>query len=291
MSSINNVQNLLDSKKIYYMEKGKDFLIKCVNPEHDDDHPSMRVDRETGKFGCFSCGFGGNIFEHFGEYVAPVYDLRFTVQQNLNKILRETRGLEIPDSAYPFREEFREIKAETYERFNAFLCADRFEENRIVFPIYDATGMIRCFNARHMHSDATPKYKMFPVEADIPLYPTPMNTSYVILVEGLFDMINLYDKGIDNVSCIFGAYNISYKTVQEKLMPFLMSGVRTFYVLLDNDKAGRYGAAKLVDIINNKTDANAVEICKMLPQGADPGSLDQEEADALANELKKLIAN
>jgi DNA primase len=45
-----NVIDLLNNRQIQYREAGKDYLIKCLNPEHDDSNPSMRVDKVTGIF-------------------------------------------------------------------------------------------------------------------------------------------------------------------------------------------------------------------------------------------------
>ena len=62
-----NVEDLLTEKNIHFLAKGRDYVIKCINPEHDDSNPSMRVHRIDGRFHCFSCGYKGNIFTHFGE--------------------------------------------------------------------------------------------------------------------------------------------------------------------------------------------------------------------------------
>ena len=43
-----NVEDLLLSKDIQYIPKGKDFVIRCLNPEHEDRNPSMRIDHVTG---------------------------------------------------------------------------------------------------------------------------------------------------------------------------------------------------------------------------------------------------
>ena len=41
-------EDLLKEKGIKYQISGKDAKIHCLNPEHDDTNPSMRVDRITG---------------------------------------------------------------------------------------------------------------------------------------------------------------------------------------------------------------------------------------------------
>lgn len=154
-----------------YHDKGKDLLVVCFNPEHDDSNPSLRIDRETGKFNCFSCGHKGNIFVHFGEYQSPVRDAAYSMRERIRDLQIDMRGIEVPPGALAFKEDFRGIRGETYERFNAFLHGEDSFESRIVFPITDVTGKVRCLNGRHKFSDAKPKYKMYPEGADIPVYP------------------------------------------------------------------------------------------------------------------------
>jgi hypothetical protein len=40
----------------------------CLCPFHDDNNPSMSIDRRRGIFKCFSCGAGGNVFNFVREY-------------------------------------------------------------------------------------------------------------------------------------------------------------------------------------------------------------------------------
>ena len=65
-------EDLLREKKIQYTLSGRDALIHCLNPEHDDNSPSMRVDKVTGIFHCFSCGYKGNLFTFYGAPASPL---------------------------------------------------------------------------------------------------------------------------------------------------------------------------------------------------------------------------
>ena len=56
------IELLLQQNGISYINKGKSLQVKCLNPSHEDKHPSMNIDSETGVFHCFSCGFSGNRF-------------------------------------------------------------------------------------------------------------------------------------------------------------------------------------------------------------------------------------
>ena len=69
-----------------------------------------------------------------------------------------------------------------------------------------------------------------PPGAVLPLYPakvTPIN-GRVILVEGIYDVINLYDKGLRNAICCFGTRNIN----KEKLTLLKMQGVTQIDIFL-----------------------------------------------------------
>lgn len=47
---------------------GQDYLICCLNPEHEDNNPSMRIDKISGIFNCLSCGFKGNLYKYYGVF-------------------------------------------------------------------------------------------------------------------------------------------------------------------------------------------------------------------------------
>lgn len=283
-----DIEDLLKKKDIQYQDKGKDFLVLCFNPDHDESNPSLRIDRETGKFNCLSCGFHGNIFHHFNEFQSTVSYSVLKIKNQIAEIQRQTRGMEIPEGAESFEEDFRNISASTFKDFKAFTYGHQDYENRIIFPITNASGIIQCFNGRHMYSSENPKYKIYPERASLPLYPL-VKEQTIILVEGLFDAINLYDKGIKNAVCMFGAHNISYKNAHDKLLPYLIAGTQRILLLLDGDKAGKYATKKLTDILKAKTDCEIIDISNLLPKDEDAGSLNQKQVNKLAESVKNII--
>ena len=62
----------------------------------------------------------------------------------------------------------------------------------------------------------------------------------IILVEGIFDVINLHDKGLTNAVCCFGVNNVT----EEKLQVLTVSGVEGIDIFLDNDEAGQVSLIK-----------------------------------------------
>lgn len=274
-----NVEELLQSKSVPFMPKGKDFVVSCLNPEHDDNNPSMRIDQITGIFHCFSCGFKGNVFVHFGEKASFLHLRRELVKKKIREKRAESVGLPFPRSALPYVGNWRNIKPETYRKFEAFQEHEAFV-GRIVFPIRDISGRIVAFNARHM-TGGTPKYLISPPGARMPLFPAkidPIQAS-VILVEGIYDMINLHDKGLTNAVCCFGTRNIN----EEKLSILRLQGIEEAIVFFDGDEAGQTAAAKVQEMCENvdllTRNINVVDI--------DPGALTENQVEKLKDKLYK----
>lgn len=239
-----NVEDLLLSKKIPYIPRGKDFVVSCLNPDHADRNPSMRIDQVTGIFNCFSCEFKGNLFSHFGEKVNQMDVARASLKKKIANAMFESVGLEFPSGYVPYLGNWRDIKPETYKKFEAFLHTSKEFASRIVFPIYDRTGRIVAFVGRSQGVEL-PKYLNSPAGAKMPLYPVvkPIKGS-IILVEGIFDMLNLHDKGLTNAVCCFGVKNVD----AEKLSILSMQGVDRIDIFLDNDEAGQAGAERVKSV-------------------------------------------
>jgi DNA primase len=233
------VDELLTKESIYFRSSGKDHVVCCLSPDHEDRNPSMRIDKITGVFNCMSCGFSGNIFEHFGGKPNWLGIQRERFKSLVQNKLKETVGLEIPENATPFDQEWRGISKETFRKFRAFQHPDYV--NRVVFPITDMSGKIRVFCGRDLANN-TPKYMFYPAETHIPLFPMvkPHNGD-IILVEGIFDMLNLHDKGLTNVCCMFGVNKGSI----DKLKLLKVQNISSVTLMLDSDEAGQRGAERL----------------------------------------------
>tara|TARA_R110000772_G_scaffold66361_1_gene147875 strand:- start:71386 stop:72228 length:843 start_codon:yes stop_codon:yes gene_type:complete len=267
---------LLEKQNIQYRTSGRDFLIPCLNPEHEDANPSMRVDSITGVFHCFSCGFKGNILTRFNVAVSRLHTSRERLKDKLNTIRTETVGLSIPENAVFWEKDYRNISAETYMKFKAFTYDGGEFNNYLVFPIYDITGKISCFLGRNLDDFAKPKYKVYPSKAYVPIFPMKAKpiAGSIVLVEGIFDMLNLQDKGITNAMAAFGTQSVS----EEKLKLLQLLGVQTIYVFFDGDEAGEIAAAKLKDVIYGL----GMQSENIYWKDRDPGSLSATQIERLA---------
>jgi len=271
------VEDLLVDKKIPYYAQGKDFLVRCLNPEHDDSNPSMRIDQITGIFNCFSCGFKGNLFYHYGEKANQLQLRRENLKKKIRQKMAEGAGLPMPSGYMRYSGNWREIKPETYEKFDAFTHHDKDHIGRLVFPIKDIGGRIVAFNGRHM-SGGVPKYMITPRGAKMPLFPIvkPLKNT-VMLVEGIYDAINLHDKGLTNAICCFGTNNIN----EEKLGLLTLQGVTNIDIFFDGDEAGQKAAEKVKDMCE-KVDLISRNVYL---KDTDPGALVESQVEKLKRRL------
>lgn len=117
---------------------------------------------------------------------------------------------------------------------------DRFR-GRIIFPIFSETGTVLAFGGRTMFDDPT-KYLNSP---DSPIYKKSKHlygfnlakqfirdNQQVILVEGYFDMISLYQNGIGNAVASLGT------ALTESQITLLRRFSDKIFMFYDMDKAG-----------------------------------------------------
>lgn len=270
------VVDFLEEKGIYYRLSGKDVLINCLNPDHEDRSPSMRIDKVLGVFHCFSCGFKGSLFKHYNVDYSETEVRREKLRRILTNIRSSGVGLSMPDGFMPYVGNWRGIKPETYRKFNAFRHHDTHFIGRINFPITDASGRIVAFQGRDEMGTLDNKYMFYPSNAKLPLFPRvrPLQ-GRVILVEGIFDMLNLHDKGLQNSICCFGVKNFN----ENKLNFLKISGVTGLDVLFDADDAGTAGA----DHVKKVAGDFPVRVVSL--KSGDPGSLNQKQIDGLRKKL------
>jgi DNA primase len=270
------IEELLNEKNIPYRVSGKDLLIRCLNPDHDDSNPSMRVDRVLGIFNCFACGFRGSLLKHYRVEVSEAGIRREKLKRIINQMRSSGVGLSMPEGYMPFERDWRGIRAETYKKFSAFYHIAPNFSGRVNFPIRSASGRIVAFQGRDESGTLPNKYMFTPAGVKLPLFPNvkPIQ-GRVILVEGIFDMLNLHDKGLENAICCFGVNNFT----EEKLNMLKIAGVSALDVVFDADDAGKEGAEKVRKV------AEDFPVRVVSLKAGDPGSLSTRQVEALRKRL------
>lgn len=280
------VLELIQKNDLQFTVSGRDYLIKCLNPEHNDSNPSFRVDKVTGVAHCFACGFKTNLFKYYGVFTNLVPMKIVALKEKLDALKKFGKELELPQGYTPWTKQFRGVSPATLKHFGAFYTNQVEKlQDRIIFPIKDITNKTQVFVGRHTMSNGNPRYINYPQGVKIPLYPAHLPSGYssMVLVEGLFDMLNLYDNGCENVVCTFGTNTLQNETKQ-KLLPFRAQGITHVYILFDGDDAGRSAAKTLKPLL--EAEGFITEIVD-LPDGNDPGDLDAENVRSIAEYVNK----
>lgn len=275
------VQNLLKEKGLYFTVSGNDYLIKCLNPDHEDSNPSFRVDKIKGIGHCFACGFKINIFKYYGIITNTVNIRVAELKAKINNIRQGSEGLEMLDGYTPATEKFRGISISTLRKFDIFYT-DKVPsmEDRIILPLKDIRGKIKVFVGRHALSNGNPRYMIYPKGSSMPLFPAILEkrAKSLVLVEGMFDCLNLYDKGLTNVAATMGTNIVNNDGAKHKFLPFKAQGVTKIFICFDPDEAGAKAAKELKPRLESY--GFEVEILT-LEEGTDPGDMSQDDVDSL----------
>lgn len=284
---MDTIEEILNEKGIKFVHSGKDYVVRCFNPQHEDSNPSMRIDKLSGIFNCFSCGYSGNLFTRFNIYHN---NLNTKVQKLKDKIKDLMNNkLTMPLGYHPFHKDYRGISKETYKHFNAFTCNDEKMSNKVIIPITDIFGDINYFIGRELYTDQEPRYTIFPRDANLGLFPAKpeLIDNSIILVEGIFDMLNLWDKGLTNAVCTFGTSFGSVKKkakklkVLEKITPYILQGATKIYIMYDADEPGLDAAENLASILEEYVNVEVIS----LPDDSDPGDLTQDFVNKIKSRL------
>ena len=284
------VLDLIKKQGLTYKLSGKDYLIACLNPDHDDNNPSFRVDKITGISHCFSCGYKVNIFKHYGV-VANFTSIKIAkLKDKLRNLHIDFNGVDFPEDMVPMLKPFRGITAKTLKEFGAFYTHGSEKlQDRIFFPIKDVRGKNIVYVGRHMMSQGNPRYLNYPTGVTMPIFPESFKgpAKSAVLVEGIFDMLNLYDKGLHNVCCTFGT-NTLFKEAALKLLALRTQGISKIYLMYDGDEAGQQAMDKLIPVLE---EAQYTVEKITLEDGTDPGELSQEYVDSIKEYINEKDSN
>jgi len=244
-----------------FKRTGDHFIVtKCLNPEHNDKHPSFSINTETGFGKCFSCGFIVNE-EYWLKDKLDEETIEKIKRANLYKKLNKTKEKEIkvpiflPPKNANVKEGWRGLNKETIDKLGLYITKVGKYKDRVIFPYYSEKVELQGFNTRsilnneELSKTGEPKYKysfgLKPNEVIYPLFKTNY-TDYVVICEGIMDAISMYQNNIPAIMN-FGVNNTIKDT---KIKYFLKKGVETIYIALDNDEAGRKG---LSNYLKDKT--------------------------------------
>ena len=88
-----DIIRLLNHFGYYPEKKGKNYVLRCIFPGHEDKNPSFTIDREGGRFHCFGCHETGDIF----DVVQVLKGCNFSESLKYLKGLTGKTTIKIPD--------------------------------------------------------------------------------------------------------------------------------------------------------------------------------------------------
>jgi len=277
--------NILDDRGIPYKKTNNPstILIRCTSGLHEDKDPSLSYNLEKNVFKCWSCEFkgGGSKFLQSIGIVTRVpieTKQRFKIQKLKEKLRNfiERDNLKLPNVKTEVDFPFKGISEEVLQDFGTFLTQEMGLQDYICIPVYQF-GRLRFIEGRmRLPSSKKPKYFRRPMGASASQILFPLDkieaTKEVILVEGIFDMLNMWQHGFKNVLCIFGTQNFGPKKVE--LLDQI--GVTKVHLLMDGDSAGVRAATSIQKLL----EINSIEVRNIsLSPGKDPGELSKYELE------------
>ena len=144
---------------------------------------------------------------------------------------------------------------------------------RIVFPVFNLKGECVGFGGRTLDPDVEPKYLNTPEtkvyrKSEL-LYGLYQAKDFIkkekrgFLVEGYFDFLSLWDKGIKNVVATCGT------ALTEKHVKVLKKFCEEWIIFYDGDSAGKKATVRAISLFVKE---GIVPRCVCLPEGEDPDS-------------------
>ena len=276
---------LLNKRGIEYKKTNNpsEILISCTSGLHEDKSPSLSYNLDKNLFHCWSCGFGGGsskFLESIGEVTRLSIDSKqpYKIKKLKSKIKQiiEIDDVQLPTERNIYKAEFKGISGSILSEFNTFTTQQLQLQNYICIPVYQF-GKLKFIEGRIINpSSVQSKYYRKPTNAKISniLFPLDRikNTNYLIFVEGMFDMLNMWQLGYRNTVCLFGASNFN----KNKLDILDRIGVTRVDIMMDPDTAGQIASEKILKLLDTR---NIYSRIIKIPLEKDPGNITKIEVE------------
>lgn len=241
-------------------QKGKKY--RCPNTyahNNGDKDPSMSWDNKALQFYCFGCGMKIDLYGYYREHLnynhrEIISDLlsiddysKSSIKTTRDEFSIESKKVkEISESCIDYIKT-RGIEESTIRKFNLGTYKDS-----IAFPYYKYEAVVGYKTRKPLKDPGKPK--MLSVTGSKPYLfnaqNVDLNNKELVLCEGEFDCMIIYQSGITNVVSV-GAGANSVESLIEQAEDFLKN-FENIIVVSDNDEAGSNMDKKLVDLLGSK---------------------------------------
>lgn len=295
-----DINSIVNSMSTTYKKERGNYLFVC--PYHNDHNPSLSL-RPNGFFKCFACGEKGFVTKLYktitgrslyrdqgivtnyleNSYKEPKYLLHenkdsyeSSIQKKIDKeIIIKGNLLDVYENPNKRINKYlntRSISKEFIDYFNIKYCnfcrinGTKYYD-RLIIPIVEQ-GKIICYEGRDFTEKQKTKvvYNKDSVVSTLFNYDNLDKEKELIVVEGITDLVKLWQAGYKNITCTFGS--------QLAVRQFkLLKEFKNITLFVDNDEAG---FKMVVDLSENYE----YEFYLTFPEkeGFDPGNLDIKES-------------
>ncbi len=306
-------------ENLYKIEGLKRHGDKLVGPcpVHGGDSPrAFHADLEKNVWHCFSrCKRGGNQLDFVAAYEdISIREAALKLQEHFMASTepapskgRRRRGPRSPNRDHPPREdrpdtnpplelqlqlsrdhphltEVRCLHTETIERFGVGYCAKGIMRGCIAIPIHDEQGQLVAYAGRHLRPQQVREYGKYKFpkgfRKELVLYNRHRASGpTLVLVEGFFTVMKLYEAGIENVVASMGC------DLSDHQARLLADATKDVIVLYDGNEAGYSGA----DAAKAKLEQLGVTArIARLPEDTEPDDLHPRALRWLVNGMRAL---
>ena len=284
-----------------------------IHDEKHYNKNAFSVNTSKNNWHCFSCGAGGNVLDFVaamenvdirqaGVLIQKWFGI---VLEEDRKLAKEERKIEKPkekeekkepeevinppltfklknlNSNHSYLKE-RGLKKETVKEFGLGYCKRGLMKERVVIPVHNENGELVAYAGRYPGDPPEeesrykfpPKFKKSLVLFNLNRVKDKAKEKGLILVEGFFDVFNLWQNGYKDVVALMGT---SMSDEQEKLIVDTIGKNGKVILMFDPDEAGKKVTKEVIERLIDKIYLKIIR----LKIGLGPDSLSKEEINNL----------
>lgn len=309
---VKEILNTLGIQRI--SDLGDEINFSCPSDSHyrGDLNPSAYINKNSGVFYCFSCGYKGNLIKLISDtegvsimtasrWLHEKYDFgeisEGKLVSEIDKILFPKEVKDSTPDLEPFLDKFKKVWLKSFrnltpETLNKYEIGWDNISGRVVIPYRDIHNKVVGFKGRLISKNANRlKYKVLGDKNGTTRYGFPtfnageyvyginsVSSDCLVIVEGEFDAIYLRQIGIT------GSVGIgTSKLTDYKLYQLCNKGDRAI-VMLDPDEAGGDGASEVFDKLSPYMPVRIAEL-----KNGDPSESSNDEIYSAINTAKTKI--
>ena len=241
--------DLLNSNHVEYREHGNELIARCIFSDCDADSHGLEAhlyfNKLTGQYQCKKCGEEGNLItlkRHLGvETARPTTPKRLPASMDKQAAIYHDT---MPNNIREYLCTKRLLSDETIDHFQLGYIEQR-RQKWITIPVTDRNGGVLFMKLRQdpfSPVEGQPKYMSTGGNASIFNAQTLRDKpDALVICEGEFDCMVLHGLGIAAICSTAGAGTFKEEWIAQ------LDCARDYYVVMDNDEAGRKGAYSLIE--------------------------------------------